>query len=828
MKAAANIIDSLVMPARVLLGGFLMASLIACGNTSVGSTADDSDDSPPPGSGPSCGSSSRGGADGLEGVVWTDLVNATVCGTTLKKTGGCDGCLDSGAASRQRLSVEDSYLEFPVLENQLVRYIGLNTFSTTVYPTDILFSLKFVSGFVDVKEAGELRAEIPVAIGDVLRISVKSGVVSYAKNGTVFYVSEGTEAMTAPSLQVDTSFINSGSTITDARVFGVLKDSAGSAASSSSGPAGSQGSSSSSNSSSSNSGSSGNSSSSSGSSSNSSSNSSSGSGSGGGALGRPPAPRLEFAAVQTKTFRFTWTDVAGETGYRLLEDADGASGYARVATIPANSVDHNHQVFLPGRINARYILQACNGAGCADSDPVPVNGAIGGAVGYVKASNTGAGDGFGYAVAVSGDGKTLAVGAPFEDSAAAGVNGDQNDNSARDIDAVYVFIRNRAGNWIQQAYLKAADLPGRRLSGFGAQSLALSHDGNTLALGVPRDPSSVIPTPANGWTYNDTGSVYVFTRSRGNWSQQAYLKNPDVHREDSDAADGFGAAVALSSDGNTLAVGSPGQNAAGGGYDHGGVYVYVRSRGGWTEQARVTSANGFVYAAFGKSIALSGDGNTLAVGAPGERRSGSGINNIRNSEPFYIASGAAYVFRHTAGMWTEQAYIKASDTRAFAGFGTSVALSNNGGLLAVGAPGDVVSHPDNQTDGGTVYVFSRSGANWAERDRIRATLPARGDYFGKFLALSADGATLGIGMPRTAEHSGAVHVFKSDAGNWQQRAYLEPPNGEAGDAFGEAVALSGNADILAVGARLEDSAATGVNGDQDDNSAPDSGAVYLY
>ena len=132
-------------------------------------------------------------------------------------------------------------------------------------------------------------------------------------------------------------------------------------------------------------------------------------------------------------------DVAGETDYRLRENPDGVAGYTEIATIAADSTSHDLVVFLPGRINASYVLQACNSRGCADSAPISMSGSLAEAVGYVKASNTGAWDYFGTALALSNDGNTLAAGADRESSAAIDVGGSQADNSAAGAGAVYLY-----------------------------------------------------------------------------------------------------------------------------------------------------------------------------------------------------------------------------------------------------------------------------------------------------------------------------------------------------------------------------------------------------
>ena len=167
-----------------------------------------------------------------------------------------------------------------------------------------------------------------------------------------------------------------------------------------------------------------------------------GGGGGGGTdsgISPPPAPSLSLSPQAIKTFRFTWADVTGETEYRLLEDPNSTSGYTQIATIAANAVSHDLVVSLPKRINARYILQACNSAGCTNSNTVTVSGTLAQAAGYVKASNTEAVDFFSYSLALSADGNTLAVGAYGEASNATGIGGNQGDNSASGSGAVYLY-----------------------------------------------------------------------------------------------------------------------------------------------------------------------------------------------------------------------------------------------------------------------------------------------------------------------------------------------------------------------------------------------------
>lgn len=150
-----------------------------------------------------------------------------------------------------------------------------------------------------------------------------------------------------------------------------------------------------------------------------------------------PSPTLSYGVKQ---LHFAWSAVAGATHYRLREDPDGP-GPAPYTPVGGNitATRVNHTIFLPKRLNATYIVSACNAGGCTDSAPLAVSATLVEAVGYVKASNTEGGDLFGWALALSADGNTLAVGAPQEASAATGIGGNQNDNSATAAGAVYLY-----------------------------------------------------------------------------------------------------------------------------------------------------------------------------------------------------------------------------------------------------------------------------------------------------------------------------------------------------------------------------------------------------
>jgi hypothetical protein len=401
---------------------------------------------------------------------------------------------------------------------------------------------------------------------------------------------------------------------------------------------------------------------------------------------------------------------------------------------------------------------------------------------YLKASNAGAGDAFGGNVTLSADGSVLAVSAIYEDSTATGIDGDQADNITEDAGAVYVFTRSGAV-WNQQAYIKASNT---NAGDFFGCSIALSADGSTLAVGAYNEDSAATGIGGNQADNSAAlaGAAYVFTHTNMTWSQQAYIKASNTS-----AGDYFGFRVALSADGAILAVsgyvedsaaigigGDQNDNSA---VDSGAVYVFTRSNLTWRQQAYVKASNTGANDSFGRSVALSADGSTLAVGAHQEASAATGIDGNQADNSAQDA-GAVYVFARTTTSWSEQAYIKASNTGTNDYFGDRVALSSDGSILVVSAYGE---------------ASAATGINGNEADN-------------------------------TAGRSGAVYVFLRDSTEWRQHAYVKPSNTGMFDQFSR-VALSGDGATLVVGSNLEDSAARGIDGDQGDGST-DTGAVYVF
>lgn len=564
--------------------------------------------------------------------------------------------------------------------------------------------------------------------------------------------------------------------------------------------------------------------------------------------GEPPpeAATLQLSFSQVKQFDFTWSAAAGATSYQLLERLPKEADYVQLGE---DIVGASLSLTMPlhFRRGASYILRGCNTGGCTDSEPVDVVGSMADAVGYFKASNSQATDHFGSHVRLSGDGNTMVVGAALEDS---GVPGDQADGSASDAGAMYVFVRmNNA--WSQQAYLKAF-APGT--GDYFGGALALSEDGNTLAVTASKEDSdakTIDGDPSNDGA-PDSGAVYVFGRIDGAWSQRAYLKS-----DNSDVGDNFGGSLAMSADGNTLAVGvafedSNGTKADNSLLDAGAAYVFVRAPDDtWSQQAYLKASNAGTQDYFGNSIALSADGNTLAVGAPLENSDAGQVGGDQADDSADNA-GAVYVFRRANDKWSQTEYLKAVNSDANDRFGIAIAISGDGDTLAVGAYGELSKatgvggdQADNSLqNAGAAYVFVWANNAWSQQAYIKASNTGENDQFGNAIAVSANGNTLAVGayheaspargvgedeVLNSAMDAGAAYVFlRSENKDWSQRAYLKASNSRADDLFGCSIAMSADGNTLAVGAYLEDSASIGVGDTRPDIAAPAAGAAYLY
>jgi len=353
---------------------------------------------------------------------------------------------------------------------------------------------------------------------------------------------------------------------------------------------------------------------------------------------------------------------------------------------------------------------------------------------YIKPAHPDAFESFGYAVALDGD--TLVVGAPGEDGSIGGVNGDETDDGADSSGAVFVYTR-EAGVWTQEAYLKTSEpltvdylgssvavegdtlvagAPGHRVTDFNGdvvtvagmasvfvrsqgvwmeQQTLLAREpttnsnfgidvglsGETIVIGAYRESSDTrgVNAQETGAGATSSGAAYVFTRARGIWNQDSFLKASDAA-----AGDYFGLSVAIS--GDYVVVGSPWRSLPGLRSDAtlenaGAAYVFAQSGGSWYERATLTAANAGKDHHFGARVAMVGP--LVAVSAPGETGSGKGPSADPDRGAAYGA-GAVYLFdRDRQGEWFQAEYIKATNAAPNDSFGVAVSLTAD--TLAVGA-----------------------------------------------------------------------------------------------------------------------------------------------
>jgi hypothetical protein len=345
----------------------------------------------------------------------------------------------------------------------------------------------------------------------------------------------------------------------------------------------------------------------------------------------------------------------------------------------------------------------------------------------------------GDSVSVSADGNTIIVGGRSDNSGAG---------------AAWVFTRS-AGVWTQQ---------GSKLVGTGAVgnanqgiSVALSADGNTAIVG--------------GWGDNgDTGAAWVWTRSGGVWTQQG----PKLVGTGATGAANQGYSVALSADGNTAIVGGFADNNG-----LGAAWVFTRSGGVWTQQGNKLVGTGAVgFAQQGLSVSLSGDGNTAMVGGP--------VDNI--------IVGAAWVFTRSGGVWTQQGNKLVGTGAVGAQQGWSVAVSADGNTAIVGG------YLDNSS-AGAAWVFRRSGGVWTQDGlKLVGTGAVGTARQGQSVSLSADGNTAIVGGYLDNSGAGAAWVFRRSGGVWTQDGLKLVGTGAVGAANqGWSVALSANGKTTVVG-----------------------------
>lgn len=351
--------------------------------------------------------------------------------------------------------------------------------------------------------------------------------------------------------------------------------------------------------------------------------------------------------------------------------------------------------------------------------------------------------------------------------------------------AIIFFICGQAASIFSQPLFsqqqKLLANPAVGSTGFG-NSVAVS--GDTMVIGA----SGFDTTPTTGI---NIGAAYVFVRSNGTWTQQTR-----VSAADGAAGDEFGYSVAIS--GDTIVVGSWRSNAPTS--NSGAAYVFVRSGTTWTQQQKLTAADGAADDEFGNAVTI--EGNTIAVGSHlSDQPNGGG------------GAGAVYIFNRSGTTWNQSQKLIPTGSVLFGDFlGESIAMS--GDTLVAGASGD---QEPTRANRGTVYVYTRSGGTWAQQQKLVVPDSQPSTQLGSSIA--TDGETivsgaLGDTPVVSSPNQGAVYIF-SRSGGWNLQQRLTASDAAMSDFFGWSVAVRG--DTVIVGARHDDTAA-----------GADAGSAYVY
>jgi len=325
-------------------------------------------------------------------------------------------------------------------------------------------------------------------------------------------------------------------------------------------------------------------------------------------------------------------------------------------------------------------------------------------------------DNFGGTVAISGDGSRVVVGAGSKN---VGVNAQQG--------AAYVYS---GTNYATEQRLTASDAAA---SDYFGSSVAISSDGTRVVVGA---------YAKNMGTNTAQGAAYVYSDT--NYARETKL----TAAVDGAVNDLFGSSVAINGDGMRVAVGAPGKNV-GANTGQGEAYVYTPGPGGaYATEKRLTASDAGVHDDFGFSVAISGDGAHVIVGAPTKS---VGAN---------AQQGAAYVYG--GANYTTETKLTASDGAAYDNFGVAVGISSDGMRVIVGADLKKVGANANQ---GAAYVYS--GTNYATEQRLTASDAAAGDHFGA-VAISGDGTRVVVGAYLKTvganTQQGAAYVFAAPLG----------------------------------------------------------------
>lgn len=282
-------------------------------------------------------------------------------------------------------------------------------------------------------------------------------------------------------------------------------------------------------------------------------------------------------------------------------------------------------------------------------------------------------------------------------------------------------------------------------------------------------PASPTPTPESPFSPPDSEG----TEGTPSTATPTDSEQPLLRAETAESEAFFGQTVAVSADGTTAFVGAHRADTSSG-EDSGAVYIFKQQDGAWALETILQPENG-TETLFGSSIAVTGDGNTVLIGADGD-------------DTIDRFAGAAYLYTRSNGSWAEQTQLLPNNGSVGDRFGSAVAIDSDGTTAAIAAEDKDIA--DN-TSFGAVYVFEITGEQATQQKKLTGKEGA-GREFGADIALSADGTTLLVGDEneegQQGESIGAAYVFTQVDGQWQRTRL--PHDGAEFDRFGNAVALS--------------------------------------
>ena len=406
-------------------------------------------------------------------------------------------------------------------------------------------------------------------------------------------------------------------------------------------------------------------------------------------------------------------------------------------------------------------------------------------------------DQYGRSTAVSADGTYVVVGAP----------------SASGSGGAYVYVKSGTA-WELQQKLSAPAISG----GAMGYTASISADGGYVVLGAYN---------SQGYA-SGQGAVYIWARTESAWTLQATLVASVPA-----ANDLFGySAVGISGLGDAVVAGARGHstNATGAASlaGAGAVFVYARTNAAWTLQQKLVPLDRAAGDDFGASTSVSNDGTVAIVGAPLNATNAAGGASL-------AGAGAVYIFAKSAGVWSQTQKIVAADRAAGDRFGASVSISGNGLYAIVGSHMNKTDANGTATlvQAGAVYIFSRpiGGTIWTQQAKVVAFDRATDDFLGSAVSISGDGRYALAGAygsdtnatgGATLALAGAVYLLSRDGASWSQRKLVATTR-VAGDEFGrDAVSMSGDSGVVAIGAYLQDTDSNG------GNAISSAGAAYVF